>query len=85
MKIQTETLPAIAALAEQLPVLNAIFLVFTAESVATKNAEARAKFVKLELNSQSAYARTQALAIGLRLHSTDKARVALSDDDGGES
>ena len=72
---------AIAALAEQLPVLNAMFLVFTAESVAAKNAEARAKYVKLALNSQSAYARTQALVVGLRLQSKGKACVALTDDD----
>ena len=71
---------AITALAEQLPVLNAMFLIFTAESVATKNAEARAKYVKLALSSQNAYARTQALVIGLRLQTKGNARVALSDD-----
>ena len=75
---------AITALADQLPVLNAMFLVFTAESVATKNADARAKYVKLALTSQSAYARTQALVIGLRLQSKGNARVTLTDtlDDG---
>lgn len=70
---------AIAALAEQLPVLNAMFLVFTAESVATKNADARANYVKLALSSQSAYARTQALVIGLRLQSKGNTRVTLTD------
>lgn len=75
---------AIAALAEQLPVLNAMFLVFTAESVATKNSDARAKYVKLALNSQSAYARTQALVIGLRLQSKGRAQVVLRSDDGDE-
>lgn len=75
---------AIAALAEQLPVLNAMFLLFTAESVATKNADARAKYVKLALSSQSAYARTQTLVIGLRLQNKGNARVTLTDavDDG---
>ena len=70
---------AITALGEQLPILNALFLVFSAESMATKNFEARAKFVKLALSSQNAYARTQALVIGLRLQSKGNARVTLTD------
>ena len=76
---------AITALAEQLPILNALFLVFSAESVATKNPDARAKFVKLALSSQNAYARTQALVIGLRLQGKGNACVALTDDGGDDS
>lgn len=72
---------AIAALAEQLPVLNAMFLLFTAESVAAKNPDARAKFVKLALSAQNAYARTQVLVIGLRLQSRGNAHVALAAGD----
>ena len=56
-----------------------MFLVFTAESVATKNADARGKYVKLALSSQSAYSRTQALVIGLRLQRKGNARVTLTD------
>ena len=71
---------AIAALAEQLPVLNALFLVFSAESAAAKNPDARGKFVKLALSAQNAYARTQALVIGLRAQSAGLARVTLTDE-----
>ena len=72
---------AIEALAEQLPVLNALFLLFSAESAATKNPDARAKFVKLALAAQNSYARTQALVIGLRAQSEGKAQVTLNDAD----
>ena len=72
---------AIEALAEQLPVLNTLFLLFSAESAATKNPDARAKFVKLALAAQNSYARTQALVIGLRAQSEGKAQVTLNDAD----
>lgn len=71
---------AIKALAGQLPVLNALFLVFSAESIATKNPDARARFVKLALSAQGSYCRTQALVVGLRAQSTGRARVTLVDD-----
>lgn len=76
---------AIAALAEQLPVLNALFLVFSAESAAAKNPDARGKFVKLALNAQNAYARTQALVIGLRGQSDGRAKLTVTDEGGHDS
>lgn len=75
---------AIEALAEQLQILNAMFLVFTAEAVAAKSFEARAKYVKIALGAQSAYSRTQALVIGLRLQAKGKAQVKLTDADGDD-
>lgn len=73
---------AIQVLAGQLQVLNALFLVFSTEAMSTAVVDARAKYVKMALNAQNAYARTQALVIGLRLQNKGKARVTLTDTDG---
>ena len=76
---------AIAALAEQLPVLNSLWLKFAAEAITARTPDARAVFLKLALSAQAAYGRTQALVIGLRLQSKGSACVALTNDDGGDS
>lgn len=68
---------AIGALGEQLPVLNSLWLKFTVECVNAKTSEARAAFLKLALSAQRAYARTQALVIGLRAQGEGRARVVL--------
>lgn len=54
---------ALLSLATQLPVLNALFLLFSAEAVTTKTTEARAAFLRLALQAQSAYARSQAIIV----------------------
>lgn len=71
---------AIGALGEQLPVLNSLWLKFTVECVNAKTSEARATFLKLALNAQKAYARTQALVIGLRAQALGQARVVIEAD-----
>ena len=70
---------ALEGLAEHLPVLNALFLRFSAEAVAAKAPDHRAKLVKIALGAQNAYARTQALIAGLRLQRQGKARVVVED------
>lgn len=71
---------AIGSLAEQLPVLNSLFLKFVAESVSAQRTEARASFLRLALNAQNAYARTLALVVGLRAQSEGRARVIVETD-----
>jgi hypothetical protein len=71
---------ALESLAEHLPVLNALFLRFSAEAIAAKAPDHRAKLVKIALSSQTAYARTQALIAGLRLQRQGKAKVVVEDD-----
>ena len=78
----TDTDPesAIGALGEHLPVLNSLYLRFTAECVNAKSSEARAAFLKLALSAQKAYARTQALVIGLRAQGDGRARVVVDSE-----
>ena len=68
---------ALESLADHLPVLNALFLRFSAEAVAAKLPDHRAKLVKIALASQSAYARTQALIAGLRAQREGRVRVVV--------
>lgn len=70
---------AIEALAEQLPVLNSLWLLFAAESASAKSSEVRATYLRLALSAQLSYSRTQALVIGLRAQSTGQALVTLTD------
>ena len=68
---------AIEALAEQLPVLNALFLVYSAESASAKNVDAKRTYAKLAMNAQDRYCRTQALVIGLRVQSQGAGQVMI--------
>lgn len=73
---------AIEALAEQLPVLNSLWLLFAAESASAKSSEVRATYLRLALSAQNSYSRTQTLVIGLRAQSAGQARVTLTDSQG---
>lgn len=66
---------ALENLADHLPVLNALFLRFSAEAIATKLPDNRAKLMKIALSAQNAYARTQVLLAGLRAQKEGRARV----------
>lgn len=68
---------ALESLAEHLPVLNALFLRFSAEAIATKLPDNRAKFIKIALAAQNSYARTQALLAGLRAQRQGRVRVVV--------
>lgn len=76
---------ALKSLAEHLPVLNALFLRFSAEAIATKLPDNRAKLIKIALSAQNSYARTQALIAGLRAQRQGRARVTLNDAEDGDS
>lgn len=68
---------ALESLAEHLPVLNALFLRFSAEAIATKLPDNRAKFIKIALGAQNSYARTVALIAGLRTQRAGRAIVIV--------
>ena len=76
---------ALESLAEHLPVLNALFLRFSAEAIATKTPENRAKLLKIALGAQNSYGRTLALIAGLRAQRQGRARVILTDATGDDS
>ena len=71
---------ALESLAEHLPVLHALFLRFSAEAIATKVPDHRAKLVKIALGAQASYARTQALIAGLRAQREGRATVTVEAD-----
>lgn len=71
---------ALEGLAEHLPVLNALFLRFSAEAISAKLPDHKAKFVKIALSAQSAYGRTQALIAGLRAQREGRATVVVDSD-----
>ncbi|OYY62014.1 MAG: hypothetical protein B7Y51_09210 [Burkholderiales bacterium 28-67-8] len=68
---------ALESLAEHLPVLNALFLRFSAEAIAAKQADHKAKLVKIALGAQNSYARTLALIAGLRAQREGRANVVV--------
>lgn len=71
---------ALESLAEHLPVLNALFLRFSAEAISAKLPDHKARFVKIALSAQSAYARTLALIAGLRAQREGRATVIVEAD-----
>lgn len=74
---------AIEALADMLPVLNSLFLVYSAESASAKNLDAKRTYAKLAMAAQDRYCRTQALVIGLRVQSQGRGQVVIEGE--GES
>lgn len=68
---------ALESLAEHLPVLNALFLRFSAEAIASRVPDHKTKLMKIALSSQQAYARTQALIAGLRAQREGRASVIV--------
>lgn len=68
---------ALESLAEHLPVLNALFLRFSAEAIATKLPDNRAKLIKIALAAQNSYSRTLALIAGLRAQRQGRATVTV--------
>ena len=71
---------AIEALADQLPVLNGLYLLFSAECASAKNLDAKRTYAKLAMGAQDRYCRTQALVIGLRVQSQGKGQVVIEED-----
>ena len=76
---------ALESLAEHLPVLNALFLRFSAEAIATKLPDNRTKLMKIALSAQTSYTRCQALLAGLRAQRQGRGRVTLDDTEVGDS
>lgn len=70
-------------LARQLPVLEALWLRFSAEAVQAVSPDTRAKYLRMALQAQQAYARTFTLLRGLALQQQDKAVVSLNGDGSG--
>jgi hypothetical protein len=67
-------------LAEQLPVLHALFLRFSVEAVAASDPDHRSKFMKIALGAQNSYARTQALVAALIAQQQGRGRVAAVEE-----
>jgi hypothetical protein len=69
-------------LAGHAALLDALFQRWTAEAIAAKAPDHRAKFMKLALASQASYVRTVIGMEGLRAQQQGKARVTLDPDEG---
>lgn len=70
---------ALEALAEHLPILNALFLRFSAEAVASKVPDHKAKLIKIALGAQAAYMRSQGLLAGLRAQRQNRSVIVEVD------
>lgn len=71
-------------LARQIPLLQALFMRFSAEALRVKSPDSKAKLLRAALQAQQAHARTFALLRGLALQANGLAAVALEespDDD----
>jgi hypothetical protein len=66
---------ALRELAEHLPILEALFLRYACESVASTAPDGKSKLLKMSLAAQRAYAQTLALVQGLSLQQQGKAKV----------
>jgi len=84
-RVSTYTDPAsanaVAELAEHLPILEATFLRYLAESMTARNQEHRAQLLRMALAAQRAYAQTLTLVQGLTMQQTGKARVVTHDSE----
>jgi hypothetical protein len=75
---------ALDELARHLPILDALFQRYAAESVAAKHPDHRAKFAKLALAFQASHARTVIAVEGLKAQRQGKARVLLASENGSD-
>ncbi|WP_157991506.1 hypothetical protein [Caldimonas tepidiphila] len=72
---------AVSELAEHLPILEALWLRFAAESTSERNADTRAKLLRMALQAQQGYARTLALVQGMTQQQRQQARVLVHEND----
>ncbi len=76
---------ALDELARHLPILDALFQRYAAESVAAKQPDHRTKFAKLALAFQASHTRTVIAMEGLKAQRQGKARVLLDNADGSDN
>ena len=69
---------ALTTLACQLPILEALFHRYCLEAKYAKLPDHKSKLLRIALNAQTSYSRTQALIAGLQLQRQDKAHINVN-------